>query len=79
VLENDERHALDEVVTYPIKNRTTQNIVQAFNVGDELTIEENGAPSNVRVQNANINNNNIEYEIVNIDDNTTRTIGQTEL
>ena len=79
VLENDERHALDEVVTYPIKNRTTQNIVQAFNVGDELTIEENGVPSNVRVQNANINNNNIEYEIVNMDDNTTRTIGQTEL
>lgn len=79
VTEDDERHALDEVVSYPIKNRNTQNVTQAFNINDEITIEENGVPSNVRVQSVTINGNNIEYEIVNIDDNTTRTINQNDL
>lgn len=79
VLENGNVISLDELSKYTIRHKTNNNVAQNYNVGDEITIDENGTISNLRILAANTINNDIEYEVLNIDDNTTRTISQTDL
>jgi hypothetical protein len=62
-----------------IKNKNTSIVAPVYSVDDKITIEEGGVSSNVRIKSVNISGGNIEYEIENLEDGSTRTISQAEL
>ena len=78
-LEDGTRIDLDDAHSLTIKNKNTSIVAPVYSVDDKITIEEGGVSSNVRIKSVNISGGNIEYEIENLDDGSTRTISQSEL
>lgn len=78
-LEDNTRIDLDDAHTLTIKNKNTSIIAPVYSVDDKITIEEGSVSSNVRIKSVNISGGNIEYEIENLEDGSTRTISQADL
>ena len=78
-LEDDTRIDLDDAHSLTIKNKNTSIVAPVYSVDDKITIEEGGVSSNVRIKSVNITGGNIEYEIENLEDGSTRTISQADL
>lgn len=70
--------ALHEFSDYIVSNPNSGQVAQLYNIGDEIIIEENGSKSNIKIIGVN-SENDIEYEIQDIDSGNIRKISQTDL
>lgn len=75
----DDQYSLEWFNSHPLTLRGSNNIVQMYNIGDEIVIDNSGNDKNIRIIGITNNGNSITYEAQDIDDSSTFVIDQNDL